>query len=166
MAKLYLKFRQKSFNCTHFIRPIRRRRLGRHLMSSCHRPLSLQFSTASQRSPAFQRNHIEKSGTFSSATLVSGPKVPPPNESRDNVHCSAVWTKFNLPSGSSHDLPLGGGLAPSNHSPHCTQFNLLLRERNSTSCCLHGHTPPYGHSISLELDEQPLELSSDEKESC
>lgn len=59
----------------------------------------------------------------------------------------------------------GGGLAPSNHSPHCTQFNLLLRERNSTSCCLHGHTPPYGHSISLELDEQPLELSSDEKES-
>ena len=54
-----------------------------------------------------------------------------------------MWTKFNLPSGSSHDLPLGG-LAPSNHAPHCTQFNLLLRERNSTSCCLHGHTPPYG----------------------
>jgi hypothetical protein len=85
LAKLYLKFRQKSFNCTHSIRPIRRRRLGRHLMSSCHRPLSLQFSTASQRTPAFQRNHIEKFGTFSSATLVSGPKVPPPHESRDDV---------------------------------------------------------------------------------
>jgi hypothetical protein len=84
-GRAILKFRQKSFNCTHSIRPIRRRRLGRHLMSSCHRPLSLQFSTASQRSPAFQRNHIEKSGTFSSATLVSGPKVPPPHESRDDV---------------------------------------------------------------------------------